>query len=37
VALKPPSAVDVDHLLACEQREGVYHERVIEWIGGHHP
>jgi len=28
---------DVDHAIAREQREGVYLERVYEWLGGHHP
>jgi hypothetical protein len=27
---------DVDHPLAREQREGVYAERVIEWVSAHH-
>jgi hypothetical protein len=29
-------AADVDHPLAREQREGVYPERVVEWVSAHH-
>lgn len=28
---------EVEHPIAREQREGVYPERVYEWLGRHHP
>lgn len=30
-------APEVEHPIAREQREGVYLERVLEWLGAHHP